>query len=98
MTAQDFEYVCRLVRDRSAVVLEAGKEYLVEARLAPIVGQLNVGSIAGLVRQLRSRPDEGLTTRVVEAMVTTETSFFRDLHPFETLRTAVVPELMRRRA
>ena len=31
-------------------------------------------------------------------MVTTETSFFRDLHPFETLRTTVVPDLMRRRA
>jgi chemotaxis protein methyltransferase CheR len=98
MTAQDFEYVCRLVRDRSAVVLEAGKEYLVEARLAPIVGQLKVGSVSGLVGRLRAGPDEGLTTRVVEAMVTTETSFFRDLHPFETLRTAVVPELIRRRA
>jgi chemotaxis protein methyltransferase CheR len=98
MTAQDFEYVCRLVRDRSAVVLEAGKEYLVEARLAPLVGKLKVGSISELVGRLRSGPDEGLTTRVVEAMVTTETSFFRDLHPFETLRTAVLPELIRRRA
>jgi chemotaxis protein methyltransferase CheR len=98
MTAQDFEYVCRLVRDRSAVVLEAGKEYLVEARLAPIVGQLQVGSISALVGRLRSGPDDGLTARVVEAMVTTETSFFRDLHPFETLRKTVLPELIRRRA
>lgn len=98
MTAQDFEYVCRLVRDRSAVVLEAGKEYLVEARLAPIVEQLKVGSISELVGRLRGRQDEGLAARVIEAMVTTETSFFRDLHPFETLRTTVLPELIRRRA
>jgi chemotaxis protein methyltransferase CheR len=98
MTAQDFEYVCRLVRDRSAVVLEAGKEYLVEARLAPVAGQLKLGSVSELVGRLRSGPDDGLSARVVEAMVTTETSFFRDLHPFETLRKTVLPDLIRRRA
>jgi chemotaxis protein methyltransferase CheR len=97
MTAQDFEFVCRLVRDRSAIVLESGKEYLVEGRLTPLVRQLDLGSISELVNRLRTGSDNGLTTRVVEAMVTTETSFFRDLHPFETLRTTVLPELIRRR-
>jgi len=97
MTAQDFEYVCRLVRDRSAVVLEAGKEYLVEGRLTPVARQLGLGSISALVGRLRAGPDDGLSARVVEAMVTTETSFFRDLHPFETLRTVVLPELIRKR-
>jgi chemotaxis protein methyltransferase CheR len=98
MTAQDFEFVCRLVRDRSAIVLEPGKEYLVEGRLAPIVRQLELGSISALVGRLRAGADNGLSTRVVEAMATTETSFFRDLHPFETLRTTVLPDLFRRRA
>jgi chemotaxis protein methyltransferase CheR len=98
MTAQDFEFVCRLVRDRSAIVLEPGKEYLVEGRLTPVARQLGLGSVSGLVGRLRTAPDNGLTARVVEAMATTETSFFRDHHPFETLRTAVLPELIRRRA
>jgi chemotaxis protein methyltransferase CheR len=98
MTAQDFEFICRLVRDRSAVVLETGKEYLVEGRLTPLALQLELGSISALVGRLRAVPDNGLATRVVEAMVTTETSFFRDLHPFETLRTTILPELIRRRA
>jgi chemotaxis protein methyltransferase CheR len=98
MTAQDFEFVCRLVRDRSAIVLEPGKEYLVEGRLTPIARQLELGSVSALVARLRTGPDNGLAVRVVEAMATTETSFFRDLHPFETLRTAVLPDLIRRRA
>jgi chemotaxis protein methyltransferase CheR len=98
MTAQDFEFVCRLVRDRSAIVLEPGKEYLVEGRLAPVARDLDLGSISALVGRLRAGPDTGLATRVVEAMATTETSFFRDHHPFESLRTAVLPELIRRRA
>jgi chemotaxis protein methyltransferase CheR len=97
MTAQDFEFVCRLVRDRSAIVLEPGKEYLVEGRLNPLARQLGLGSISGLVGQLRANPDNGLAGRVVEAMATTETTFFRDHHPFETLRTAVLPDLIRQR-
>jgi chemotaxis protein methyltransferase CheR len=98
MTAQDYEYVCRLVRDRSAIVLDAGKEYLVEARLAPLAGRLQLGSVSELVGRLRAGPDGGLSARVIEAMVTTETSFFRDVKPFETLRKVVVPDLIRRRA
>lgn len=98
MTSQDFEFVCRLVRDRSAIVLEPGKEYLVEGRLTPIVKQLDLGSISGLIGRLRTEADSPLANRVVEAMVTTETSFFRDLHPFETLRTNILPELIQRRA
>jgi chemotaxis protein methyltransferase CheR len=97
MTAVEFDYVCRLVRDQSGIVLGAGKEYLVDARLTPVAHQAELGSVAELVGRLRAAPDNALATRVVEAMVTTETSFFRDLHPFETLRTTVLPDLIRRR-
>ena len=97
MTPEEFDYVCKLVRERSGIVLEAGKEYLVDARLTPVVRKCELGSISELVGRLRSGLDHGLAARVVEAMVTTETSFFRDLVPFETLRTAVLPDLIRRR-
>ncbi len=97
MTEQDFDYIRRVLQERSAIVLDPGKQYLVETRLAPLVRQLNLKSIDELVERLRSRPANGLVVQVVEAMVTTETSFFRDAHPFETLRKTVLPELIRRR-
>jgi chemotaxis protein methyltransferase CheR len=97
MTDQDFDFIRKLLQERSAVALEADKQYLVESRLAPVVRQLELGSIAELVGRLRSQPGNGLPDRVVEALVTTETSFFRDHHPFETLRKTVIPELMSRR-
>ncbi len=43
------------------------------------------------------RYPNGLQQQVVEAMVTTETTFFRDLHPFEALRKSLIPELIRKR-
>jgi chemotaxis protein methyltransferase CheR len=97
MTPAEFDYVCRLVRDRSGIVLEAGKEYLVDSRLTAVVRQCELGSISELVGCLRAGPDDGLAARVVEAMLTNETSFFRDLHTFETLRKVVLPELVGRR-
>ncbi len=97
MTPEDFDYICRLVRDRSAITLERGKEYLVETRLIPIVRELDLGSITTLVARLRTAPDNGLSTRIVEAMVTTETSFYRDAHPFEGLKQLVLPDLIARR-
>jgi chemotaxis protein methyltransferase CheR len=97
MTDQDFDFIRKLLQDRAGITLEADKQYLVESRLTPIVRQLQLASITELVDRLRARPSNGLPVQVVEAMVTTETSFFRDHHPFESLRKAVLPELLARR-
>jgi chemotaxis protein methyltransferase CheR len=98
MTDGEFAYICQFLRERSALVLEPGKEYLVESRLSPLVEELGLSSIGDLIARLRSQPPDGLHTRVVEAMVTTETTFFRDRAPFETLRKTIIPELMRLRS
>ncbi|HEV8070453.1 MAG TPA: protein-glutamate O-methyltransferase CheR [Planctomycetaceae bacterium] len=97
MTDQDFDAIRKLLHDRSAILLDSDKQYLVESRLAPILRQRNLSSIGELVAQLRGQPGNGLTRQVVEAMVTTESSFFRDHHPFEALRNVVIPDLINRR-
>jgi chemotaxis protein methyltransferase CheR len=98
MTDQDLDFIRGFFRERSGVVLEADKRYLVEGRLAPLLRELSLASLGELVGRLRARPDGDLHTRVVELLVTGESSFFRDHHPFETLRTTVLPELVRRRS
>jgi chemotaxis protein methyltransferase CheR len=98
MTPGDFEFICKLLLEASAVVLEPGKEYLVDSRLAPLVRRLHLASITALVARLRAPGSADLVTQVVEALVTSETSFFRDVHPFESLRKVIIPDLIRRRA
>jgi len=93
----DAQFLSALVRQRSAIVLEPEKGYLLEARLAPLARTEGFGSIDAMVSHLRSHPPNGLPHKVVEAMTTNETSFFRDLHPFEALRTVVIPEVLQRR-
>jgi chemotaxis protein methyltransferase CheR len=97
MTNQEFDAIRQLLLERSGIALEDGKQYLVESRLAPVVEQLQLKSIGELVNQLRGVAGAGLQRQVVEAMVTSESSFFRDHHPFQALCKAVIPELIERR-
>lgn len=95
--ATDFDYISTMVRDRSAIVLEHGKEYLIEARLLPLARERGTGTVAGLVHELRLAPSGPLRDLVVEAMTTNETSFFRDAHPFTALSDHILPDLVRTR-
>lgn len=98
MNTTDFDYVRRIVLERSSIVLDGSKAYLAEARLLPVARQLGLGSIADLVARLRIERGRELQTKVVEAMTTNETSFFRDRTPFEALRLHVLPRLVTARA
>lgn len=93
-----FQYVRELVQRRSAIALEPGKDYLVESRLLPLARAQGLESVPQLVQRLKSQPEGPLHAQVVEAMTTNETSFFRDVHPFEVLRSVVLPELIAARA
>jgi len=98
ISVADFTYVQELLRERAAIVLEARQDYLVEARLTPVAREAGLDSVGALVTRLRGSHPGGLHTRVVEAMTTNETSFFRDIHPFEALERHLLPELIARRA
>ncbi len=93
-----FEFICELVRDRSAIVLDPSKTYLVESRLNPVVRSCGMSSIDELVDALRKPNSLKLTQAVIEAMTTNETSFFRDLHPFEALKNEILPKLIESRS
>lgn len=98
MTPQTFNYFRELVLAKSAIVLEPGKEYLVESRLGPYARQLGFPSIDELATDMAKTPFGTIHRNAVEAMTTNETSFYRDMHPFEALKTSVIPEIMARKA
>lgn len=94
----EFTFISQLVRQRAAIVLEPGKEYLVESRLASLAAREGEGDFARLVTRLQQDRSGQLATEVVDAMTTNETLFFRDAHPFEALRHHVLPQLLALRA
>ena len=81
-----------------AVALDQSKGYLIEGRLAGLVEETGCGSYGGLMRLAKSDSSRSLERRIVDAITTNETSFFRDTSPFDLLRHKIVPELIDRRA
>ncbi len=93
----DYSFVQELVRKHAAIILNAGQEYLVRSRLEPVARQAGLPDLTALVDRLRREPYGPLHATVIEAMTTNETSFFRDGHPFQTLKRQILPEVIKRR-
>ena len=93
ISAESFDFVADLVRRRSGIVLEQGKEYLVEGRLQPLARAAAAADVDAYVRALRTTPRLGDLEAVVDALTTIETSWFRDAEPFRALVEHVVPDL-----
>lgn len=97
MTPLDYEFLRKLLKDRSGLDLSADKQYLVESRLIPVARRVGLSGITDLVARIKGGAD-ALTLEVVEAMTTNETFFFRDKIPFDHLREAILPALVQARA
>lgn len=97
MTPFDYDFLRRLLKERSGLVLSADKEYLVESRLLPVARKNSLGSLSELVQKLKAPGSENLLVAVVEAMTTNETFFLRDKVPFDHFRNSIMPALLKTR-
>jgi chemotaxis protein methyltransferase CheR len=88
------DYLRSLIHRHTAVVLGSNKRYLFDARLAPLLTEEGLTSLDQLVVRLAGPGSEALRRRVIEAMTTHETSFFRDMPVFEALAQRIIPSLM----
>ena len=97
MTPTDYEYLRKLLKDRSGLDLSADKQYLIESRLLPLSRKEGLAGIGELVQKMKGG-STSMTTQVVEAMTTNETFFFRDKLPFDHFRDSIMPEILAARA
>lgn len=99
ITGAEFDYVTDLARRNAAIVIDRGKEYFIEARLAPLVQSQGCKSLAELISMMRMNPTfSALHAKAIDALTTNETFFFRDFQPFEALRKVILPKILEQRA
>ncbi|ACV09639.1 CheR family methyltransferase [Jonesia denitrificans] len=96
LTQESFSFVATLVRTKSAINLAPGKEYLVESRLTPIA-RSHGKTVEQYLAEQRSRLSHSEAERIVEALTTNETSWFRDNQPFTALTDHILPDLKAQR-
>jgi chemotaxis protein methyltransferase CheR len=86
-----------VIRADAGIVLEAGKEYLVDSRLGPVAKREGLASIEALVVAARGARGAELRRKIVDAMTTNETTFYRDGEPFDYLEKHILPKLIQSR-
>jgi chemotaxis protein methyltransferase CheR len=97
LTPHNFDYIRSLLHERTGNLLDDCKEYLIVQRLDPLLRREAVGTIDELITKLRTTPVCGLHDAVAQALMTHETSFFRDPHYFEQIRKNVIPRIIKLR-
>ncbi len=94
LSSQEVAQVSSLVMDLCGIMLDESKGYLIESRLAPLTTEFGCASYSDLVTKARVQRDTQLLTRIIDAITTNETLFFRDGSPFEALQHKALPELI----
>lgn len=98
MNSADFQLISGILKDRSGLVLNEEKIYLLESRLTPLARRQGLEDLAELINVVRTKKPEGLLEQITEAMTTNESFFFRDVTPFDLLRGYVFPMLREARS
>lgn len=93
ISSEAFEKLSKYVHEICGIVVEERKSYLFEQRLSPMLKQMECEDYLELYEKLKSGGVAKAREKVIDAMTTNETSFFRDGHPFEVFRSEVLPWL-----
>ncbi len=98
VTANDYAEFCAFLEDACGIVLGANKDYLLASRLGTLMDEHQLTSTSELVARAKGAGSSQLRQRIVDAMTTNETLWFRDTHPYEILREQILPKLAEARA
>lgn len=91
---QHFDEFRDFLKKSCGIVLADSKQYLVTSRISRIMRDNGIDDLHQLVRTIGTNPRCGLREQIIDAMTTNETSWMRDIHPYEIMRKKVLPELM----
>ncbi len=90
----EYDGLQRFLADSIGLILGEGREYLVTARLRPIMSEYGFSTIWALLKGLESGQPPALRALVIDAMTTQETSWLRDRYPFQALARIMLPSLI----
>ncbi len=97
ITTDELKLISRYIYDICGIYLDESKAYLIETRLKRLMRETGAGSYYELYQKAKTNPSGALEGRIIDAICTRETMFFRDRSPFELLKTRILPDLLARK-
>ena len=97
ISRQEYDAFRALLEEACGIVLGDNKHYLVASRLGRLMSEFESTTIGELITKIKREPHSGLRQRVIDAMTTNETFWFRDNHPYMLLADLIFPEIAKKR-
>ena len=96
ITKEEYQSFSQFLEKACGITLGENKQYLISSRLQKLMDSVNIASLGDLVKQLQ-RGDVKLRGKIVDAMTTNETLWFRDSHPYIILEKELLPMAAKQR-
>jgi chemotaxis protein methyltransferase CheR len=93
ISSAEFKLLRDYIAEHSGIFLEEEKAYLLDTRLYGLLAETGSSDFTGLHKKAVSDSTKTLRNRIIDAMTTNETLWFRDEHPFTILKEKLVPPL-----
>ncbi len=93
LSKNDYENFRAFLENACGIVLGENKHYLVTSRLTRLLDEFNYPSLGNMIDKLGQANNSALKDKIIDAMTTNETSWFRDKYPFEMLKNEIFNEL-----
>jgi chemotaxis protein methyltransferase CheR len=90
----EFDHFRQFLQDACGIALGDNKQYLVSNRIRRLLEEHGLASFSELVKALKLNTPRKLKDQVIDAMTTNETFWFRDIYPYEHLKSHLLPPLM----
>lgn len=94
LPADEFPAWSRYIYQLCGIYLDSSKIYLIETRFAAILTETGCRSYQELFNKAKGDTSHALPRKIIDAITTNETSFFRDASPFELLQYKILPDLI----
>ncbi len=94
VSEQEFANLSALIMTSAGIQLDIGKEYLLEARLQPLLERYGYESYHDLYQQAKSDLSGKIKAEIIDAITINETYFFRDKSPFVLLENKIIPDII----
>ncbi len=91
LSQEEFELLREFIKSECGIAVGNEKSYLIETRLSRLVQEAGCESFGEFHDKARKDPRSGLRDKIVDAMTTNETLWFRDDGPWTILRKALLP-------
>ena len=96
ISSTEYDDFRNFLQKACGIVLGENKQYLITSRLNRLMNDEKIDTFGNLVKKVNL--DKRLRDRILDAMTTNETSWFRDRYPFDILKQDIFPEIHTQRA